>query len=242
MRASLKQTQAALLKNERLATIGQMASSIIHDLRNPLATISTAAEVLKNDGLSPERRHEMIETQLQASHRMSAMLGEILDFSHGSYKLNRTRQPLIRIVRRLTGGFGSRLDHLRIELELRIPEEIVIAADCERIERVFENLLVNAIEAMPDGGRIVISATENNHLARVDVVDDGPGVPPQIRERIFEPFISHGKQGGTGLGLAVARGIVEAHGGRIGLADTPERGAHFYLELPDEAAHSEWRS
>ncbi len=234
MRRSLKRTQAALLKNERLATIGQMASSIIHDLRNPLATISTAAEVLKSDGLSPDRRHEMIETQLQASYRMNAMLGEILDFSRGSYKLNRKGERLATIVEGVAGDFRSRMNHLRINLKINVPAEIVVEADPERIGRVFENLLVNAIQAIQEDGVIEISAVEEDSLLRVEVIDDGPGVPAQIRERIFEPFVSHGKKSGTGLGLAIARGIIEAHGGKIGLAEATERGARFYIELPCE--------
>jgi HAMP domain-containing protein len=100
MRHSLRQSQAALLKNERLATIGQMASSIIHDLRNPLATIFTAAEVMMNDGLPADRRQTLIETQLRASGRMNSMLAELLEFSRGSYKLNLQRLALADVVGR----------------------------------------------------------------------------------------------------------------------------------------------
>ncbi len=232
MRSSLKQTQSALLRNERLATIGQMASSIIHDLRNPLATISTAAEVMQRDGIPPPQRDELLETQLRASHRMSGMLGEILEFSRGTYKLDRCEQSLASIVRHAVQEFAPQLARLDIELETWVPPGILVYADAERVERVLGNLLVNAVQAMPQGGRIDIGATDSDGHVRIDIVDDGPGVPPEIRERLFEPFISHGKQGGTGLGLAIARGIIEAHGGWITLDDTEGRGAHFVIELP----------
>lgn len=232
MRASLKQTQAALLRSERLATIGQMASSIIHDLRNPLATISTAADVMKNDGLALDERHTMLDSQLRASHRMSAMLGEILEFSRGHYKLDRRVEPLAAIVERVVREFGPRMERLDFKLETQIPEEISVDVDAERIDRVLGNLLVNAVQAMPRGGNVTLRAAAGGDVVRIDVIDDGPGIPPEIRDRLFEPFITHGKQGGTGLGLAIARGIIEAHGGRIGLNLAAERGAHFVIELP----------
>jgi signal transduction histidine kinase len=234
MRDSLKTTQFALLRSERLATIGQMASSIIHDLRNPLATISTAAEVLKSDRLAPDRRQTMIDTQLRASGRMSAMLSEILDFSRGQYKLDRRVQSLRTIVDRVTRELNPQLAQLDIQLISNIPQHIRIDVDGERVERVFWNLLVNAIQAMSQKGRIEISAAIKDGVVRIDLVDDGPGVPAEIRERLFEPFISHGKQGGTGLGLAIARGVIEAHRGRIGYLETKERGAHFFIELKSE--------
>lgn len=236
MRQSIKQSQAALLKNERLATIGQMASSIIHDLRNPLATISTAAEVMKSDNLQTDRRRTMIETQLRAAHRMNAMLTEILEFSRGSYRLNPRRQPLASIVERATQELGAQMAQLGVELRVNIPPEIMVEADEEKLARVFENLLANSIQAVQQnaahGGAIEIRAANDGSGARVELIDNGPGVPLAIRERLFEPFISHGKQGGTGLGLAIARGVVEAHGGRIRLENSRGSGAHFVIRLP----------
>ncbi len=234
MRGSLKQTQAALLKNERLATIGRMASSIIHDLRNPLATISTAAEVMMRDGLPLDRRRTMLETQLRASDRMSAMLTELLEFSRGSYKLNLKPHSLQTIAQRVVQEFTGQLAKLRINLTVSIPDQITIDADEEKLGRVFENLLTNSMQAMPDGGQIGIRATMIDGEVKVEVFDDGPGVPAAIRERLFEPFISQGKESGTGLGLAIARGIVRAHGGEINLVNSP-RGAHFEIQLPQTA-------
>ncbi|MEO6725920.1 MAG: HAMP domain-containing sensor histidine kinase [Blastocatellia bacterium] len=244
MRQSIKQSQAALLKNERLATIGQMASSIIHDLRNPLATISTAAEVMSNDGITFDRRRLMIETQLRASHRMNDMLTEILEFSRGSYKLSPAPQPLAPIIQCATQELGAQMAQLGIRLNVVVPPQIRLEADAGKLARVFENLLVNALQALQlegkhkelgaetAGGLVEIRAIQDGVSVRVDVTDNGPGIPAAIRERLFEPFISHGKQGGTGLGLAIARAIVEAHGGRISLNGTQTRGARFMILLP----------
>lgn len=232
MRQSLKQTQAALLRNERLATIGQMASSIIHDLRNPLATMTTAAEVLKNDSLTAERRHTMLATQLRAAERMSGMLTEILEFSRGDYRLHRQVQPLSDIVQHVTQELGPQIARLKIQLTADLPAALHVDADAERLARVFENLLLNSLQALPEGGAIAMRARAHNGLAQVDFQDNGPGIPAAIRERVFEPFISQGKQGGTGLGLAIARGIVVAHGGTIRLENHDGAGAHFRIELP----------
>jgi signal transduction histidine kinase len=97
---------------------------------------------------------------------------------------------------------------------------------------VFENLLTNSVQAMPGGGLVSLVAVKLDGKARIDVIDNGPGVPIEIRERLFEPFVSHGKQGGTGLGLAIAQSIVEAHGGTISLKATDAPGASFRIILP----------
>jgi signal transduction histidine kinase len=231
MRRSLRQTQAELLKRERLAAIGQMAGSIIHDLRNPLATISTAAEMLTRDNLAPERRQTLLESQLRAAHRMHEMLKELLDFTRGSYSLTLARRPLAAILERAVQEVSRLAARSGVTIAAQMPAELCVTADVEQLGRVFENLLINAIEAMPGGGAVTISASLQQDHVRIDVRDTGPGVPLEIRERLFEPFVSHGKLGGTGLGLAIAQSIIVAHGGAISLEPTPQ-GANFYFTLP----------
>ncbi|HZS09977.1 MAG TPA: ATP-binding protein [Blastocatellia bacterium] len=232
MRRSLKQTQAELLKRERLATIGQMAGSIVHDLRNPLATISTAAEMLNRAGLAPERRQTLLESQLRASQRMHEMLRGLLDFTRGSYNLELEPHSLGSLVERAVKGIGTNAARASIVIETDVAADLFVRADAGQLRRVFENLLTNAVQAMPDGGRVAITAIREGDHARIDVADDGPGIPAEIRERLFEPFVSHGKLGGTGLGLAIAQSIVEAHGGSIGLDPAATRGAKFFITLP----------
>jgi len=235
MRRSLKQTQTALLRSERLATIGQMASSIVHDLRNPLATITTAAEMLARDGIAHERRQTLIESQLRASDRMNEMLRELLEFSLGSYKLNLGRHSLAGIVERAIRELKPGIGRAGVEVEAHVPKHFRVQADDERLRRVFENLLINAAQAMTDGGQITITADyfqESRDQVRVAVIDNGPGVPAEVRERVFEPFVSYGKSGGTGLGLAIAQRVVAAHGGEIGLKSSEASGSEFYLVLP----------
>lgn len=241
MRHSLRQTQAALLRNERLATIGQMASSIIHDLRNPLASISAAAEIMLNDTLPIARRQTLVETQIRASGRMNAMLAELLEFSRGSYKLDLSLLSLATVVGRSVQELSLQLSQLGIQVVADVPEDIQLRADNEKLGRVIENLLVNSLQAFQQEGRksgtVRITARADVDSVRMDLIDDGQGIPDSIRERLFEPFISHGKPGGTGLGLAIARAIIEAHGGKISLADS-SNGAHFVIRLPREVVSS----
>ncbi len=235
MRRSLKQSQAELLKRERLATIGQMASSIVHDLRNPLAAISTAAEMLHRDSLAPDRRKTLVESQLRASQRMQEMLRELLDFTRGNYSLELEHYRLSTIVERALQTVNA--TRAGVQIEMQIPTDLIVTADNERLRRVFENLLSNAVQAMAHQSslrQLTIRAALLEHQVRVDVMDSGPGVPLEIRERLFEPFVSQGKLGGTGLGLAIARSIIEAHGGVIGLEARAEGGADFYFLLPIE--------
>jgi signal transduction histidine kinase len=233
MRLSLKRTQTELLKSERLATIGQMAGSIIHDLRNPLATMATAAEMLGLDGLPPDRKQTLLESQLRAADRMNGMLEDLLEFSRGRYHLKLERCSLAAVVSQGLQGLIA-ATQAGIAFEVAISPELWINADAERLRRVFENLFVNAIQAMPHGGKITVQALEEDERVGIHVRDNGPGVPLQIRARLFEPFVGYGKRGSTGLGLAIARGIVEAHGGIIRLNPASDQGADFYLDLPRE--------
>jgi signal transduction histidine kinase len=232
MRSSLKQTQAELLRRERLAAIGQMAGSIVHDLCNPLATISTAAETLSRSGLAPERRRTLLESQLSSVRRMHSMLRELLDFTRGSYDLKPERHSLATLVERSVQGVSGHAHGKGVVIENQISPDLFVKADAEHLRRVFENLLTNSIQAMPGGGLVSLVAVKLDGKARIDVIDNGPGVPIEIRERLFEPFVSHGKQGGTGLGLAIAQSIVEAHGGTISLKSTDTPGANFCIILP----------
>src|SRR5499426_837961 len=232
MRSSLKRTQAELLRRERLAAIGQMAGSIVHDLCNPLATISTAAETLSRNGLAPQQRRTLLESQLSSVQRMHSMLRELLDFTRGSYDFKLERHSLATLVERSAQGVSGHALSKGVVIESRISPDLFVKADAEHLRRVFENLLTNSIQAMPGGGLVSLVAIKLDGKAHIDVTDNGPGVPIEIRERLFEPFVSHGKQGGTGLGLAIAQSIIEAHGGTVSLKATRAQGAEFCIILP----------
>jgi signal transduction histidine kinase len=237
MRTSVKEGQAELIRRERLATIGQMASSIIHDLRSPLAAISTAAEVLGRDTLAPERREALLASQSRASDRMSAMLTELLDFSHGSYRLNLERHSMASLIGRVDQELHEAASASRVELTSTAPDDLWITLDYDRMSRVLENLCMNSIQAMPGGGAITIRAEARGNRAQIEIADTGPGVPESLRARLFEPFVSDRKRAGTGLGLAIAQSIIAAHKGRIWLDQDSSAGARFFIDLPLTSNH-----
>ncbi len=234
MRRSLRSSQNELLKQERLATIGQMASSIVHDLRNPLAAITTASELLQRESLAPDRRQSLLENQMKAAQRMQVMLTELLDFSRGNYQLNRQPHQLLQIVERSVSNLLPQL-RTKVKIVVEVPSELVIKVDEEHLRRVLDNFLLNACQAMPkekNDAQVTIRADVQDANLKLEIEDNGTGIPAAIQDRLFEPFVSQGKFGGTGLGLAIARGIIEAHGGRIGVAQTSAEGTKLFFTLP----------
>jgi signal transduction histidine kinase len=232
MRRSIRQSQAHLLRSERLATVGQMASGIIHDLRGPLAAISTAAEITARAELSPEQRQVLARSQLRAAVRMEAMLKEILEFSRGNYGLNLERRQLSPFIQAIVQESITADSAPGVAVEANVPPDLFVRVDVERARRIFENLLVNSIQAMPQGGTITLHATPADGTVRINIADTGSGIPAHLRDRLFEPFVSQGKQGGTGLGLAIASSITKAHGGSLTLVSQDNQPAEFCVELP----------
>jgi signal transduction histidine kinase len=232
MRRSIRQGQAVLLRSERLATVGQMASGIIHDLRGPLAAISTAAELTARTELSSEQRGILARSQLRAARRMEEMLKEILEFSRGNYGLNLRRCQLAAFLQPIVHESINADSAQRIAVEAFVAPDLFVRIDEERARRIFENLLLNSIQAMPGGGTITLRATRVDDRVRISIADTGSGIPAHLRDRLFEPFVSQGKQGGTGLGLAIASSIAKAHGGSLTLVSPDNHPAEFCLELP----------
>ncbi len=204
--------------------------SIVHDLRNPLATIHGSAEMLVRSNLSQPQIHRIARNMFCASVRMRELLEEFLGRSRGAEKKVEPSD-----VRELV---TSAVDKITVSAELQlvqilqvVPEGLVIALDRHRMQRVLVNLLVNALEVMPNGGTIHISAVSDRRSVWIRVRDTGPGVPPEIRGRLFEPFATAGKASGIGLGLAFSRQAVIDHGGEIWAESSP-RGACFAFRLP----------
>jgi signal transduction histidine kinase len=232
MRKSIKTGQAELLRSERLATVGHMSSSIIHDLRGPLASVLTAAELFAKAELSPEQRQVLAQSQLRASTRMEAMLRELLDFSRGNFVLHLERRELAGLVDSVARESVTQDAAPGVVVEARIPPDLFVKIDAERMRRLFENLFVNSVQVMPRGGKINICAARAGDRVRINIADTGSGIPAELRERLFEPFVSHGKESGTGLGLAIARSIAKAHGGSLTLISENGQPADFCVELP----------
>jgi signal transduction histidine kinase len=227
MFASIRSAREELVRQERIFTIGRLATSIVHDLRNPLAAIYGGAEMLVDQDLPPESVKRLAGNMYRSSRQIQEMLQDLVDVSRG-------KSPSLELCRLadIVDAACNSLSHERVSIHSEIPSDIEIPLERARMERVFSNLLGNAVEAMPRGGEIRISATRQSKSVVVQVEDNGPGVSESIQSRLFEPFASAGKKNGLGLGLALSRQTVQAHGGEIWSESKPSPGARFCLRLP----------
>jgi signal transduction histidine kinase len=209
-------------------------TSIVHDLRNPLSTIHGSAEVLISSRLSERQVYRIARNLYGASVRMKELLDEILT------RYNSTDRDLESCdLRELVLGAIDKValvaEAQSVQIIQNIPESLVIALDRQRIQRVLVNLFVNALDVMPGGGNIRISAVPQRSSILIKVRDTGPGIDPEIRDRLFQRFATAGKSGGLGLGLAFSRQAVLDHGGQMWV-ETGGQGACFAFYLPKHGA------
>ncbi|MBV9506782.1 MAG: HAMP domain-containing protein [Acidobacteriia bacterium] len=235
MCTSIRDARDELIRHERIATVGRLSTSIIHDLRNPLAAIYGGAEILVDANLSSSQVKRLAESIYHSSRRILAMLQELADATRGRNRrreLCRLRDVVLAASDAVTEAASLR----GVSIACEIPEQIELALDRPSMERVFQNLIGNAIEAMPEGGLVRVRAELEDHTTTVAVEDTGPGIPNDIRPRVFEPFASGGKRNGMGLGLALSRQTVVDHGGDLWVGASGPQGTTFLLRLPAERA------
>ena len=219
-----------IVRKEKLGLVGEMAGSLMHDLRNPVTSIRLSADLIAMTHADVEQWCTGIRLQCD---RLVAMATELLDFSRGVTKLEFGRvsaQAFLEQFRALNENYLT-TTHVDIQYGHR-PGFVEI--DSLRMQRVLQNLVTNAVEALFDTPKpqIKITARVASGTFHLTVADNGPGIPPEIQDRLFEPFVTHGKAGGTGLGMAIVRNIVTAHGGTITFETKPGKGTKFAIALP----------
>lgn len=228
---SVQHARSELIRQERLSAVGRLASSIVHDLRNPLAAIYSGAELLvDSEDLPPQQTKRLATNIYSASRRLLAMLQEMSDAVKQNKPLEKEPCRVVEVVQAAVDAQSPLAQH--VQFELAIPGDLESTLDRTRMERVFVNLIGNAIEMMPQGGRIQISGQRADRELVIRVADDGPGVAPEIRERLFQPFTTYGKRNGLGLGLALSRQTVLDHQGDLYLESHEGPGAVFTIRLP----------
>lgn len=231
----LQQNIEHLKRAERLYAAGQLSAGLAHEIRNPLASISGAAGILKRGNASSENFRECLDIIDKETQRLNRLLTSFLDFA-------RPRAPRFQPVE-LPALFdsvialaqhvpGAALIDLRQELSAPLPE---LRCDPEQLKQVLLNLVINAIHATPGRGAVLLRASASPARVLIEVCDEGSGLPPADLDRIFDPFFTT-KENGTGLGLAVAAKIVEQHGGLLTAENNPGRGMTFRLDLPLRSA------
>ena len=233
MRDSLRKTQQELLEAERLATIGRMASSISHDLRHSLAAIVANAEFLCESRLSSDQREELYQEVRVAVNQMTDLIDSLLEFSRTRESLRLTYGNVKDSVERVVAAIRSHPEFHPVRITISQEGNSSGWFDPRKLERVLYNLLLNSCEAVvPEAGRIHVGLNEVQGGVEIRVSDNGRGIPEKIRGQLFEPFISHGKENGTGLGLTVVQKIIQDHGGDVIVEKTSAEGTVFRLLLP----------
>jgi two-component system sensor histidine kinase PilS (NtrC family) len=229
-RTEIRRLEGEVRMRDRLAAVGRLAAGIAHEIRNPLASIAGSINVLSDVTPFNDEQKTLVNIITRESTRLNAIISDFLVYSREkSYKFSRMDLvPLLEDALALLVN-RSQTKELNIVRDYALPEAFA-AIDADRIKQVLWNLLENAVRAMDGKGTITVSVRAVGDFLQVCIRDTGPGIPPNLTEKIFEPFQSQ-FEGGTGLGLAIVYQIVQAHGAKIFVRSTLGSGAEFVLEI-----------
>ncbi len=219
-----------LARKNRLADLGQMASHVAHEVRNSLVPVSLYLSLLRRR-LSEDSGSQDILAKIEAGFiALDATVNDLLNFT--AHRNPQWQTFLIGdLVTEVCESLEPQLNAQMIDVDIDVPPNTLLTADREMIRRALLNLILNSIDAMRDGGELVITSYDNPRGFELEVADSGPGLTNETKKRAFEPFYST-KQNGTGLGLAIVYHIAEAHGGTVTAMNCPEGGAAFTIKIP----------
>ncbi len=229
--AQLQKSFERLRRADRLSALGELSAGLAHEIRNPLGSIEGAVQILGRPNLPVDTRNEFTELASREVVRLKGLLTNFLEFA-------RPQSPRI-----VESEIGLLLESVaKLSFETATMAKVTIKVDCEeelppvsvdpeQIRQVLLNLVINAVQATPNGGRIILRAKRDGDWVQVEVQDEGVGIPSEDAERIFDPFFTT-RSNGTGLGLSIAYQIVNQHGGHIGTRRNAERGMTFSVTLP----------
>ncbi|HTY38293.1 MAG TPA: cache domain-containing protein [Bacteroidota bacterium] len=229
----MKRINAQLFRSEKLASLGKLAAGVAHEINNPLTGILTNSSLLLEDLPADDPRREDVEVMVHETIRCREIVKRLLDFARQT-KPQKQRATINALLENIILLVRNQASFRNITIQKRLSAEVPeVLVDPDQIQQVFINIILNAAEAMTKGGELSISSTVS---ARKDAVvisfaDNGPGIPEDVRERIFDPFYTT-KEHGTGLGLSISYGIVEQHGGTIAVESCPGKGSTFTIQLP----------
>jgi signal transduction histidine kinase len=228
----LQETQDELIRAERLSVVGRMAAGIIHDLKGPMTTIKGYAAILGRTDLDDSTRQDLSKIISRSVDNFVEMTQEILDYSRGGGPLQPQEVRVSDLVQHLCTFIQGDFDEKGLSIRQELSYSGAMMLDETKIRRALFNIAYNARDAMESGGCLTISTALKDGVAEFRFRDTGPGIPEEIRDSLFEPFVSHGKATGTGLGLAIARKTVRDHGGTIRVKSHSGLGATFIIRLP----------
>ncbi len=233
MRTSLQTTHRELLDAERLATIGRMASSISHDLRHSLAAVMANAEFLCESNLSPGQREDLYGEIRVAVKQMTDLIESLLEFSRTRESLHPSYGDVREAVDSAIKSLKANPEFQRVRIRVSWEGATEGWFDFKKLERALVNLLLNACEVVPAvDGQIDVELLRTGQILEIRITDNGPGIAEAVRDKLFEPFVSYGKENGTGMGLTVVQKILQDHGGDVAVERTSPQGTTFKVSVP----------
>jgi len=238
MTAQLRESREQLVQAEKLASIGEMSAAVAHGLRNPLASLRAAAQLVRHHPTSPSAT-EHLDAIIEEVDRLDRRISHLLSFSRPA-PFHPVSESLPRLIEELLPAVAQPLREQRVELEMAVPPALPqVRVDPMQLEQAILEIVTNAIDAMPAGGRLRIGAFVSDGTGPgevvVEVTDTGGGIPDHVLPSVCEPFFTT-RQEGTGLGLAIAKRYVEQNGGRLEIASRPGSGTTVRVRLPRERA------
>ncbi|MFQ5809352.1 MAG: PAS domain-containing sensor histidine kinase [Armatimonadota bacterium] len=222
----------ALGRKDRLAAIGGHASRLVHDVHGPMTAISLSARLIADPHVDEGVRRQMAALIRDTAERLADMSAEVLQYARGRDCARFDDCSLNDLVRDVAALYEQNLQAAGVELHLRLGDDVCLRADAALLRRALTNLLENAKEAAGGGGNVTLATAAEAGKALIQVRDTGPGIPDEVADTLFEPFVTHGKRKGTGLGLTIAKEIVATHGGELTASGSPGGGATFTISLP----------
>jgi signal transduction histidine kinase len=235
LRQEVENKNRELARRERLAALGEMATGVAHEIRNPLGSIQLFASLLERDLQALPQAQRLVRKISCGVDSLDRIVGDILDFA-GHREPRPDRVALAALIAGAVDAAQGRVQQRQATVEVdAVIGDAEVWADRAQLERVVLNVVLNALDASPEKGRVYIGVRRGGDWVAIDVLDQGPGVPDAVMERIFNPFFTT-KEHGTGLGLAIVHRIMESHGGAVRVQNRPEGGACFTLQLPSHNA------
>jgi signal transduction histidine kinase len=239
----LIEVEEQLSAAQKLSALGQLSASLAHEIKNPLSSIKGTAEILLDEFPPNHPKREFVEILLKETKRLNNTVEDVLQFSRrgiqGKKKEETVTEPLSQVLDRVASLLASQLRKKSITLTVsgwEVGKSFNVAGD--KLSQVFLNIILNAIDASPQKGEIIIETAKHGRGYATTVIDNGAGIPDALKDKIFDPFYST-KEGGTGLGLSISKRIVESYGGTLTLSDAETGGACFSVFLPEQNSASD---
>jgi signal transduction histidine kinase len=227
----LLDTEEQLRRADRLSALGELSAGMAHEIRNPLGSIRGTAEILRDGTDKSDKRYEFAEILVNEVDRLEGVVRDFLNFARPS-ETELKSVPVCEALQEVVTLTRQQAIKNRVTVHLEnIAGSKQVSGDFEQYKQAFLNLMLNALQVMPDGGTLDVSCQEQGDAVRVVFTDSGPGIPEELHDRIFNPFFTTRTEG-TGLGLAITHRIIDGHGGKLSVESQPGKGASFIVELP----------